>query len=350
MKQTTLFICALLAALSLTSCKDDFDIDKIQSDPKLIVYCMPTVGDTTVIQLTRSLPVNHKGSITPVTNAHIDYTVNGKSAQIINVGDGSYKAVAHQEVGDRIALTAQADGLPITNASTTILEPVEITNPTVKEVHLYSNYDEQAEDFFQLSATFTDNARTKDYYAVQVVSGTITHKIYTEDSSGVSTLVYTNEIDTIESVKRIYLDSEPLISGLSSVDYDFGYDDNDYEHFYVFTDDDINGKTYTLHLNVWHDADNEYYNISDDVLGLKKISPYYRVILYHITPEFYHFIHSIGSLDNNDLAKAGLSNIAPSFGNVKGGIGMVAGYHMAKTKWFRFEKKYKSQFSPSVQQ
>ena len=83
-----------------------------------------------------------------------------------------------------------------------------------------------------------------------MVSDTATPEIYTEDSSGVSTLVYTNEIDTIESVKRIYLDSEPLISGLSSVDYDFGYDDNDYEHFYVFTDDDINGKTYTLHLNV----------------------------------------------------------------------------------------------------
>ena len=58
----------------------------------------------------------------------------------------------------------------------------------------------------------------------------------------------------------------------------------------------------------------------------------------------------VESQDDNDLAKAGLSNIAPSFGNVKGGIGMVAGYHMAKTKWFRFEKKYKSQFSPSVQQ
>lgn len=131
-------------------------------------------------------------------------------------------------------------------------------------------------------------------------------------------MVYTNEIDTIESVKRIYLDNEPLINGLSSVDYDFGYDDNNYEHFYVFTDDDINGKTYTLHLNVWHDADNEHYNISDDVLGLKKISPYYRVILYHITPEFYHFIHSIGSLDNNDLAKAGLSNIAPKLWQCQG--------------------------------
>ena len=73
----TLFI-YILAALSLTACKDDFDINKIQSNSKLILYCMPTVGDTTVIRLTRSLPVNTKGSITPVTTAHVDYTVNGK--------------------------------------------------------------------------------------------------------------------------------------------------------------------------------------------------------------------------------------------------------------------------------
>ena len=49
----TLFICALLAVISLTACKDDFDIDKVKSTPKLILYCMPTVGDTTVIALTR---------------------------------------------------------------------------------------------------------------------------------------------------------------------------------------------------------------------------------------------------------------------------------------------------------
>ena len=32
---TTLFIYMALAILSLSSCKDDFDIDKIQSTPKL---------------------------------------------------------------------------------------------------------------------------------------------------------------------------------------------------------------------------------------------------------------------------------------------------------------------------
>ena len=338
----TLFIYTLLAALSLTSCKDDFDINKIQSNPKLILYCMPTVGDTTVIRLTRSLPVNTKGIITPVSDAHINYSVNGKTAEVINMGDGSYKAVAHQQVGDRIELTAQADGLSAVSASTTILEAISIDNPSVKKVHLYSNYEEQAEDFYQISATFTDNASTKDYYAVRVVSGTIIPKggiIYTHDNwEGDAPSDNIDETDTVESVQQIYLDSEPLLNGIKQIDYDFGYDNNDYEHFYLFTDDDINGKTYTLHLNVWYEPGQETVKLPDGSMSSQLVSPYYRVILYHITPELYHFIHSIGSLDNNDLAKAGLSNIAPSYGNVKGGIGMTAGYHKTKTKWTRYEE------------
>lgn len=337
----TLFIYTLLAALSLTACKDDFDINKVKSTPKLILYCMPTVGDTTVIQLTRSLPVNTKGIITPVTNAHINYTVNGKTAEIINMGDGTYKAVAHQAVGDHIALTAEADSLPAVSASTAILDAVVIDSVKIRRVSLYNDEYENVSDFYQLSATFTDPASTKDYYAVQVVDGTIIHKgeIYTQNGrEGTALSDNTNKVDTVESVKQIYLDSEPLLNELGEVDYDFGYDDNDYEHFYLFTDDDINGKTYTLHLNMWRDYSDEIVNLPDGRLYSREVSPYYRVILYHITPEFYHFIHSIGSLDNNDLAKVGLSNIAPSFGNVKGGIGMTAGYQKAKTKWIRYEK------------
>ena len=336
---TTLFIYMALAILSLSSCKDDFDIDKIQSTPKLILYCMPTVGDTTLIHLTRSLPVNHKGSIMPVTTAHIDYTVNGKAAEVINMGDGSYKAVAHQKVGDRVGIAAETDSLPAVSASTTILDAIEIDTPTIRRIHLYSNYDEQAEDFYQIAATFTDPKATKDYYAVQVVSATITHRgdIYTGNGDE-DYPRHTDETDTTEMVRRIYLDSEPLLSGLGQIDYDFGYDDNDYEHFYVFTDDDINGKTYTLHLNVWYEPGQETVKLPDGSMSSQLVSPYYRVILYHITPEFYHFIHSIGSIDNNDLAKAGLSNIAPSYGNVKGGIGMTAGYHKTKTKWARYEE------------
>lgn len=95
---------------------------------------------------------------------------------------------------------------------------------------------------------------------------------------------------------------------LNSIDYDFGYDDNAYEYFYVFTDDDFNDKTYTLRLNLNRDG---YDN------GWQFFSPFYYVELYHITPEFYHFVNSIGSIDKSDLAKAGLSNITPNVGNVR---------------------------------
>ena len=101
-QQYSLFIYILLAILSLTGCKDDFGIDKVKSTPKLILYCMPTVGDTTVIKLTRSLPVNTQGDITPVNDAHINYSVNGKTAEIINLGDGTYKAVAIRELVDGV--------------------------------------------------------------------------------------------------------------------------------------------------------------------------------------------------------------------------------------------------------
>ena len=80
MKQIhTLFIIAL-SVLALTSCRDDFDIKTVKAEPRVILYCMPTAGDTTAIQLMRSLPVNQTGQVVPIDGARISYTVNGQPA------------------------------------------------------------------------------------------------------------------------------------------------------------------------------------------------------------------------------------------------------------------------------
>lgn len=96
MKQIhTLFIIAL-SVLALTSCRDDFDIKTVKAEPRVILYCMPTAGDTTAIQLMRSLPVNQTGQVVPIDGARISYTVNGQPATIIAEGNGHYKAVARK--------------------------------------------------------------------------------------------------------------------------------------------------------------------------------------------------------------------------------------------------------------
>ena len=134
-----LLLLALLAIVLLTSCRDDFNINAVKSEPKLVLYCMPTVGDTTNILLSRSLPVNHQGQVISIDGARISYTVNGRPATVIAEGNGLYKAVARQTVGDRIHIEAEADGLPAVSAQTTILAPVSISDISTKEVSIYSD-------------------------------------------------------------------------------------------------------------------------------------------------------------------------------------------------------------------
>ena len=42
----------------LMSCKDSFDIDSLQEQPKLVVSCFPSMGDTTFVSVTRSVAVS----------------------------------------------------------------------------------------------------------------------------------------------------------------------------------------------------------------------------------------------------------------------------------------------------
>ena len=72
----------MLFCLALVSCKDDFDIQKLQDHPRLVVYCFPTEGDTTLVSVAKSLPVaSVKGNVDILSrekvDAHIIYKVNG---------------------------------------------------------------------------------------------------------------------------------------------------------------------------------------------------------------------------------------------------------------------------------
>ena len=66
--------------------------------------------------------------------------------------------------------------------------------------------------------------------------------------------------------------------------------------FYAFNDNTINGKSYTMHLNI------------SPLTGILWNHLYAKVgvELFSITPEFYKFITSLNDADNNVLAEVGL--------------------------------------------
>lgn len=102
---------------------------------------------------------------------------------------------------------------------------------------------------------------------------------------------------------------------------------DDYEYFgnaYIFNDRTINGKTYTLHLDTYS---NSYYQ--------SFYSFSYVVDLYKVTPEYYRFLKSINDAQSNSWADVGLMQVTPTYSNVKGGFGVVAGYNISSvSKYF----------------
>jgi len=148
MKKILLFLsCALLLG-----CKDNFDITKLNGTDKLVVYCFPSPGDTTDIDVGRSQPVNGKGNAVMIADASVTYQVNGVALTIRNLGDGHYQAIGQQRERDRITLSVKANGLPGTMAETTIPTRLAIEKFEVDTVNMYDR-DYEA---FRESERFAD--------------------------------------------------------------------------------------------------------------------------------------------------------------------------------------------------
>lgn len=358
--------------LVLVSCKDDFDIDKLQDTSRLVVYSFPTEGDTTLVAVTRSLPISSfKGNkdvqSQQTVDANIIYKVNGELQEVKRIKNvqearlfskalgndglkilvGQYYVVGKQKAGDKIEIQALADGYPSVSASTSIPEKVELKMGDIRlneksvDHDVYFSVD-------KLEATFSDAASSTDYYWVRVDRkqkvGTIKGTPKESDSwafeiwadNYLQYLDYKNREEYAEHVwdfstlwenityPEIVTSSEPLLSKKSSLNDDFGFDI--YKFFngaYIFNDQTINGQTYTMHLEV--DANDDYWNPSygwDCLYGFN-----YSVELYKVTPEYYRFLKSINDAQSNSWADAGLMQVTPTYSNVKGGFGVVAGYN-----------------------
>ena len=141
----------LLLSLVLVSCKDDFDISKLQDTSRLVVYCFPTVGDTTLVIVTKSVPVaTAKGERDKLcrqpVDAHIIYKVNGVECPVKRIASidearqfsffmydepyqemiGQYYAIGKQNEGDDVMVEVSADGFQPVSAATYIPHSVNI--------------------------------------------------------------------------------------------------------------------------------------------------------------------------------------------------------------------------------
>lgn len=175
-------VAAVAAAMAMSSCTDHFDLGKIEGEPKIVMYCMPSCSDTTIISLAESIPVNTKPSelTTPhrLSDATVTYRLNGVEQKVESLGKGEYRVVAKHKAGDVIRIKASHAGLPDAEAVTVIPETVEAEIVSMADVRADADGDGDFRDYVQLAARFNDDPKTKDYYAVRVMAD---YRFYCKD-------------------------------------------------------------------------------------------------------------------------------------------------------------------------
>lgn len=369
-------LCLVLICLTFASCKDDFDVDKLQDSSRLVVYCFPTEGDTTLIAVSKSLPIaSFKGDMyvqsQQAVDAHIVYKVNGMELPVKRIENldearlfstnnvqehlvrlvGQYYVVGKQKEGDNIQVQVSADGFSSVSASTYIPNRVNVQMGDIRFDEKNSDADSYSR-VDKIEATFQDDASTQDYYSVMVK---LRHKegtamgtriwndgfreyrdtVYVDHANGYFTSSDNDFVFNYDSLSWVTRDievstmGEPLLNKKTKLNDDFGFNDfTFYGNSYIFNDRTINGQSYTLHLEALSadmHADEHYDNGTWDwVFGYD-----YIVELYKMTPEYYRFLKSINDAQSNDWADAGLMQVTPTYSNVKGGFGIVAGYNVS---------------------
>ena len=348
----------LFLALSIMSCKDEFSVSNLpEAKAKLVVYCMPSTADTTYITVSRSIPLKQYNATQKnvlIDNAAISYQLNGQTMPVTALGNGRYRVVGKQKAGDKVQLRVEAQGLEAVEASTEIPQAIGISHLATRMVRMKEDPSSNVKDFLQLQATFTDPAETHDYYAVCVRRKMLRnfHVACYRNMGGEMQVVrvYYDYDEYLEMSKYQQWDStsieyqydnfyvpittasEPLLNPLSDIDDDFDFSSDFYQNFYIFDDATINGKTYTLHLNIepFVRATNMSDKAAKELKRLYNIEEGVEVELYHITPAYYRFLQALNDVSNNSLAQAGLSNIRTTYSNVRNGMGICAGFNVQK--------------------
>lgn len=304
----------------LSSCTYHFELDDVGASSKLVLYSYPGSADTTVVHLSRSLPVSQKGELVRgLKGADVHLSVNGEAVPLAWTDDSipgvpaqSYYAVKAYEDGDKVNITAAVEGMKTVSSATVVPSLFPLTS-----IKLAHKDDSPSQCQFRIH--FTDHALTKDYYALKVER----KQLFWNDGK------YSEESNTL----ALNLDDEPLLNTSSGLDDILMIENGFYRNLYYWDDTKIQGKSYTLRLNTYYETDYEDDFITPEGVEHIKCQVKYRISLYSLSEEFYRYLKSLNDQKNNGLGNSELAPIHSTYTNVSNGIGVVGGCRMFRTEW-----------------
>lgn len=305
---------AILLILLIWSCENEIILDDTVSNPKLIMNAFINTDSTNNVLY---LNMSNSVIIADVEKAIVEVYVDNKLVETVSEIP-PYNGFDHQKrylittkfnPGDLVRIEARTtDGKHHAWIEETVLKPplpIEKVDTATVKVRIYDELYER----LRFRITFTDKANETNYYRL-VLERTFTAK--TRSSNGV--------INTASNKFYSMLCNEDLAlsDGQPPIDDNFLFERP--ENIYgVFSDNYINGQTYTLNV---HMEPNEYPHIYDTE-ELIELQQDCLIRLQSISQTSFKYFKALNVIDSGSYDEMTMEPI--TFGsNVHGGLGLVS--------------------------
>lgn len=296
------FCLILLASAFIFSCTKDIDGDNSDFKSVLVLNSAFLPGEIMSVELSNSVSIfDADADIKSVTHADVVITDenSGESFTLSHVGEGIYQSeLFRPDYEIEYTITASADGYSTIEASSSIPYPV-IAQISEESEGFNDDGDYEAE----IELEFVNEENTQKYYVWEVVNeDSHFNQDFTFDQVLDNPVMLTNQDDNTDSVLA----------------------DESFQSRVFYTDNGENSEPYnssftTLTTPSFSAQSTE--EIDDNV------APRIQVRVMTVSEDLYQYFKSIEIYRSRGIHNSSITQPSEIYSNVKGGIGIFAGYH-----------------------
>lgn len=330
MKKNYLYVLHIVLSLVLFgSCQWEVDVEELRKDPRLVLNAVVTAGQPVTASVSRTWFFTEDNPNVTLTDAEVHLYIDGQYRETMPwvEGDkrynslGFYQAEYCPSVGDRVAVVVQKRGFPTVSSEVAVPDSCQAFAVSEKITKVHAENGTDAERL--LSVSFQDNPETKDYYLFFCEIG------YPHWDEEIGEFTGTYNWAPLSSADY---EDEPLFMGqLTAFEQIMGYDWLSGRYGRVFTDEQINGRTYTIRLpfRLYYTSYISHYDAEAGqwVYIETPYSRLCRVSLYTISESYYRYLKTIIEMEDSslqkDLIEAGLAEPISIYCNIDQGVGIL---------------------------
>lgn len=307
-----------------TSCFKEVDLEDLRPDSKLVLNSVASKGEPLKASLSRTWFYTDNYPNVTINDARVNLYVNDRLIEEMTwkveeheyYSIGNYVSSYLPALGDRIRIEASKNGFKDIVAKEIVPDKVPVMSFVAEKIESHDPYS-SANTRNRFKVTIKDDPNAANFYLISFRTGTPRFDYDSVDWT--KPPVYSGEY--YWNTSYIDYSSEPLFGNkISILDRVFG---NDWLTGYngrPFSDEQINGKEYTITLE--DSSFSGSWQIDSDVMPDSA-----RVYLYAISESYYKYLTALNSLYegslNTDLANAGLAEPVRVFSNIEGGLGIM---------------------------